>query len=227
MTNVLQSFVYVENCSLAHLEYERRLIGLQSARKRDDAEKPSANLLDIGGDAFTVCDAGPPITYGDVYTLLQTLTAGESTFMTISPTAMLLLAHLVESYYLIHYRFTHSSISYLRSAGRLLPSVKGVILGLQPSAFPFTLSHLVFSDARARLSPSSGGLGYSGPYTTAKGLCKLVEEYEKGGRRAEERSLTLGLGMDAVQSAVITNGIGDKMVELGEKIAEEAVTLAN
>ncbi|EIN08886.1 NAD(P)-binding protein [Punctularia strigosozonata HHB-11173 SS5] len=228
MGNVLHSFVYVENCSLAHLNYERCLIEIEKASQRGSGnDEHKSDVTDIGGDAFTICDSGPAVTYGDVYTLLQTLTAGTTTFTTVSPTAMLLLAHLVEFYYLLRHRLIKSTSAVSRLAGRCLPSVKGDILGLQPSAFPFTLSHLIFSDSRARLPLSSGGLGYRGPYTTSKGLCKLVEEYERSGRRAEERSLTLGLGMDVAPRATLAADLGGKVKRIGQSLAEEAVGLAN
>ncbi|KAI9444293.1 hypothetical protein H4582DRAFT_1920651 [Lactarius indigo] len=65
---VLQNFIYVENASLAHFCYERRLI--ETARG-----SPNSNL---GGQTFCIVDDGPPTTYGDVYTVLATLTDGRT-----------------------------------------------------------------------------------------------------------------------------------------------------
>ncbi|THH15245.1 hypothetical protein EW146_g5202 [Bondarzewia mesenterica] len=83
--NILQNFVYVENGSLAHLCYERRLIDIVQG----------ASNPDIGGQAFCITDAGPPVTYGDVYTTLNTLTDGLTVFPELSATGMLLLSHLL------------------------------------------------------------------------------------------------------------------------------------
>ncbi len=60
----LQNFIYVENASLAHFCYERHLI-----KKVRGSPNP-----DIGGQAFSIVDAGLPLTCGDVYTILITLT---------------------------------------------------------------------------------------------------------------------------------------------------------
>jgi nucleoside-diphosphate-sugar epimerase len=97
--NILQSFVYVENCSLAHLCYERRLI--------DIAERGSHP--DISGQAFIVTDPGPPAMYGDVYLALETL--GNAQFPLFSPTSMLLLAHIFEAYNLTRFFLISSKLS--------------------------------------------------------------------------------------------------------------------
>jgi len=73
----LQNFIYVENASLAHFCYERRLI-----EKAQGSPNP-----DIGGQAFGIVDAGPPLTCGDVYTVLTTLTDGRTVFPRLSATA--------------------------------------------------------------------------------------------------------------------------------------------
>ncbi|PPQ68455.1 hypothetical protein CVT26_006042, partial [Gymnopilus dilepis] len=182
---VVQSFSYVENCAVAHLCYEARLIELQEGNKDRNP--------DIGGQAFCVADPGPPRTYGDAYTVLETLSEGECTFPTLSPTLMLLFAHGVEKYYLAQHWLSSRAPSWL-PLGRLLPEVKGEIVNLQPALFYLTSVHLIFDDSRARLPKEKGGLGYGGTWTTLEGLHKTVEEYKSGMHRVDTRSAGIGLG---------------------------------
>lgn len=192
ISSVMQSFTYVENCAVAHLNYEQRLIELAS---RNSSKK----CPDIGGQAFTIADPGPTPTYGDVYDALTTLTDGECHFPNMSPTAMLLLAHLVELYYLSRY--------FLPAwAAWLLPPINGDLINLQPSLFALTSVHLLFDDARARLGPEEGGLGYRGAWTTLEGVVKTFKEHKSGVGGSEERSgdagVSFGFGMARAQRGV-------------------------
>jgi len=179
ISNVVQSFSYVENCAAAHLCYEARLVELQTGSKNPD----------IGGQAFCVADPGPTPTYGDAYTSLETLTDGECTFPYLSPTAMLLIAHVFEAYYCAH--------SALLSAGwglaKYLPALAGDLVNLQPSIFYLTTVHLIFDDSRARLPPQKGGLGYTGAWTTFEGLNKTYEEFKQSGKKKDTRGAGIGL----------------------------------
>jgi hypothetical protein len=78
----VQNFIYVENCTLAHLLYEQRLIELSEGGKNPD----------IGGQAFVVRDPGPPSTYGDLYASLVTLMDEKISIISVSPTLMLFIA---------------------------------------------------------------------------------------------------------------------------------------
>ncbi|KAF8499459.1 NAD(P)-binding protein [Gautieria morchelliformis] len=167
--NIIQSFIYVENCSLAHLLYEQRLLEMGA--------NTSSGTPDIGGQAFNVSDPNPPIAFGDIYTALTTLTINTK-FQDLPPVLMLMFAHVIEAYYLL--RFSHPFISWI------FPQLKGEILLLQPSLFSLSQIHLIFDDSRARKSPKEGGLGYKAPFTSLDGLCKLVIEWEKEGKREEE-----------------------------------------
>jgi len=163
--DIVSSFVYVENCSLAHLLYEQRLIeATQGMSGRD-----------IGGQAFCVSDSGPPPTYGDVYNAINILTGGEAVFSYISATVMLALAHLFEWYHLTRHFLLHSP---LKQLSRCLPPLSSAIVTLQPSTFALATTHLIFDDSRARLSPEKGGLGYTA-CTTMEGVCKMVLEHKK------------------------------------------------
>lgn len=159
--DLISSHCYVENCALAHLLYEQRLIALSKAG-------PDSSLPDISGEAFNVCDPGPTPTNGDVFTTLTTLTSGQCHFPKLPPTPMFLLANLIEIYYTLpSFFFTHLK----------LPRLSGTLVNLQPSLFSLTQVHLIFDDSRARLSPEEGGLGYVGGWTTLEALHKTVAEH--------------------------------------------------
>lgn len=200
--NIVSNFSYVENCALAHLCYEQRLIELEMGSSNPD----------IGGQAFNIADPGPPPTYGDVYTTLETLTDGETFFPTLSPTGMLLVAHLIEFYYL----FRHFVISAFPLLAKIIPAINGDLVNLQPSLWNLVNVHLIFDDSRARLPPEKGGLGYKGAWTTLEALHKTVEEHKKGLIRSEERSkvagISFGFGLVKAQRAV---------AKVGEKVEEE------
>ncbi|KAJ7151196.1 NAD-P-binding protein [Mycena filopes] len=156
---IVQSCVYVENASLAHLLYEQRLIELSTGTGTGNP--------DIGGQAFAVTNPGPPPTYGDLYTMLSTLTDGETTFPVLSPTTLLLVAHLMEWYQRC-----------ARAWAWLLPPLGAQLINLQPALFNLVCVHLVLDDARARLAPEKGGLGYKGAFTTFEATYKTVEVHK-------------------------------------------------
>lgn len=193
ISNIIQNFIYVENCALAHLLYEARLINPDEKH-------------DLGGDAFNICDPGPPRTYGDAYVALNTLTDGETHFPELSPTGMLIFAYLVEGYYLLR----HFWLSWL------LPPVNGDLVNLQPSLFSLTQVHVVIDDSRARLPVEKGGLGYRGGWNTMAGLWKTAFEHKKGFIQSHQRSdtagVSFGFGFVKAQRGV---------AKIGEKIEEE------
>jgi nucleoside-diphosphate-sugar epimerase len=187
--DILQNFIYVENASLAHFCYEQRLI----EKARGSSPNP-----DVGGQAFGIVDAGPPLTYGDVYTVLTTLTDGQTVFPRLSATAMLLLSHIFEGLHLLRVLPALSSSTFLRRLSQFVPALSADLINLQPSLFSLTVVHLIWDDSRARKSPEKGGLGYEPQWTTLTALCKLVEEHKKVNGRFEARSkgggISSGLG---------------------------------
>ena len=199
--DILQNFVYVENATLAHFCYEQRLI--ESTRHHGGGRSPNP---DIGGQTFSIVDAGPPVTYGDVYTVLSTLTDGRTVFPRLSVTAMFTLAHVLEWLHLSRFVAASSSSPFLRRVGQLIPALNGDLVNLQPSIFFLTMVHLIWDDSRARMSPEKGGLGYEPQWTTLAALCKLVAEHKKANGRFEERSMgggiSFGFGFASVSRAV-------------------------
>lgn len=188
--NILQNFIYVENASLAHFCYEQRLI---------DNARGSPNP-DLGGQAFGVADAGPPVTYGDLYTVLTTLTDGQTVFPRLSATAMLLLSHILERLHLLRFLPALSSSPFLRRLSQFVPALSPDLINLQPALFSLTTVHLIWDDSRARKSPEEGGLGYEPRWTTLSGLCKLVDEHKKANGRSEARSMGGGISFGLGQT---------------------------
>ncbi|KAH9477846.1 3beta-hydroxysteroid-dehydrogenase/decarboxylase isoform 1 [Psilocybe cubensis] len=170
---IFSSFSYVENCAVAHLCYEARLIELQNGGRNPD----------IGGQAFCIADPGPIPTYGDAYTTLEVLSDGECTFPVLSASAMLAVAHIIEAYVRLQYALASSGWM----LGKLLPVITGPIVNLQPSVFYLTAVHLIFDDSRARLPPEKGGLGYTGTWTTIEGLHKTAREHKETALREGPR----------------------------------------
>ena len=170
--NILQSFVYIENCALAHLCYEQRLIELARGSSNPD----------IGGQTFTITDAGPPPTFGDVYTALNTLDE-ETVFPIVSPTLMLGISHIIEAFHVAKSLLSTSDSSVGRAIASMIPTISGDLVNLQPPSFMVMLVHLIYDDSRARLPPTKGGLGYYGPHTTLEGICKTVDEYSKSDKK--------------------------------------------
>ncbi|OJA13673.1 hypothetical protein AZE42_08977 [Rhizopogon vesiculosus] len=180
--NVMQSFVYVENCALAHLCYEARL--LETARGGPNP--------DLGGQAFTITDPGPPVTFNDVYVALTTLDP-ETTFTHMSPTVMLFISQIIEVLCLSRAFLSMSSSPVRRALAHFVPNLGGDVINLQPPLFALASVHLIFDDSRARLPPEKGGLGYNGPFTTLEGICRTAEEHFKADGNGEERSYTGGV----------------------------------
>ena len=172
-STMLQSWMYVENCTLAHLCYEQRLLETLQGGTNPD----------IGGQGFCVTDPGAPVTYGDMHMTLTTLTNGRCRFPTISPTLILFVSHIVEFYYLTRLFL----LSYAPFIGSWLPA-KGDVMNMQPSMFALTGIHAICDDSRARLPPHEGGLGYRGSWTTLEGLHTTVQEYKKSSKSTKEAS---------------------------------------
>ncbi|KAJ7432890.1 hypothetical protein B0H11DRAFT_2123521, partial [Mycena galericulata] len=200
--SVVQNFVYVENAAVAHLLYEQRLLELSEG---------GCTNPDIGGQAFVIADPGPPPTYGDVYTTLSTLMDGETIFPFLSPTLMLFVSHMIEWYYLTRLSLLRAGYAFAHQ----LPALSGDIVNLQPSLFNLVNVHLIFDDARARLPPAKGGLGYKGAWTTLEALHKTVAQHKLGAMRSVQRSdvagISFGFGLVRAQKGV--GAVGDRVSE--------------
>ncbi|CAA7267670.1 unnamed protein product [Cyclocybe aegerita] len=165
---MIQSAVYVENVSYAHLLYEARLLEALVA-------PPNAPVQTLGGETYLITDSGNPVAYDDVYLALSTLTNDRVTFPPIPASPILVVAHLIEMYYLLQSRLPS-----------VLPPIKGDAVKVQPPLFNLTMIHLKIDDSRARLSCSEGGLGYQGPWSTLDGVCQVVSNHLEGEKGAKQ-----------------------------------------
>src|ERR1700761_8608771 len=116
--NVIQTPIYVENASIAHLSFEHALIAGR----------------DVGGKAYFVTDPHPAVEFRELYDALTLLTEGRTSFSHLPPVLMLIFAYLVELYTLIPLPLPP-----------IKPSAD--ILNLQPPIFSITSLHLIIDDS--------------------------------------------------------------------------------
>jgi nucleoside-diphosphate-sugar epimerase len=157
--HILSSFIYVENCSIAHLAFERTLL--------NSPQSPA------GGQSYCICDHGDPPTYGEAYRALSIFSVPDAVkFHSLSPTLMLLISYIVQALYLAR-QFIPYPFKYI------FPSLEaGNIKFLQPAMFDLTLVHLIFDDSRARKE-----LGYRSAWDTRGGIWETARgrvEKKKG-----------------------------------------------
>lgn len=209
--NIVHHFISVENCSLAHLCYEQRLVELVGGTRNPD----------IGGRSFIVTDAGPPIAYSDCYRVAEVLTEEKVKFQVLSSSLMLLFAHVVQAYYLTTHLLPQSTNLFLRTVGNFLPKLPSLFVALQPSLWNLTNVHLIFDSSNARARPEAGGLGYKPLWTSLEGLCQLVLDYQSG--RVADHSRTGG------QGSIATSGVPHAQagVKMGLDKAGSVVTHSN
>ncbi|KAF9774769.1 hypothetical protein IL306_007199 [Fusarium sp. DS 682] len=184
--HTVQNFVHGANVAVAHLYHEAAL----AKEHCPQAGKP-----------FVVTDVGPPITFGDVYTAVETLSVHPFRNVLVPPMVILLMSHMVEWCILLPYRFP-----FLKG---VLPEVKGDMRTVQPGLITIC-THLVASDAEARKPVSEGGLGYKGLLTSLQGVVSVIldwnREHPDEKTRAEKKvyqgSLRLAEMLEDVGSSV-------------------------
>ncbi|KAI1759157.1 NAD(P)-binding protein [Hypoxylon sp. FL1150] len=156
--HIVQSFVHGANVAIAHLHHEAVLA------------LPWSKCSQHGGRPFVVTDPNPAITYTDLYTVIETLSVHPFRAIKVAPVIILLLAHAVEIYSELPYKYP-----FLR---RFLPDLKGDIRHLKPGIFSIC-THLVASNEEVSRSVPHGGLGYTGVLTTLEGMVLEVLEWNK------------------------------------------------
>lgn len=146
-------------------------------------------------------DPNPAISFGDIYTLLETLSKTPVSFPTIPPMPLFLLAHLIEFYSIIQFKYLPW----------LLPKIQGDLDQIQPSLFSISGAFCVADDTRAKQAPELGGLGYNPPLTTLEGMCKQLVDWNSKAGIADtvEKSCPV---------AVTENGVDVNLVSPGMKI---------
>jgi len=147
--NCVVNFVNAQNVSIGHLAYENALL--------KDAE--------LGGRAYCVTDPSSPITYGELYKTLITLThpLTPMAFPRVSHILMLFLAYIVEAYVLLRRRYLPA-----------LPPLDGDMLFLQPATFQMCTLHVVYTDTKAQEE-----IGYKGAIGTLDGFAAAIADWNK------------------------------------------------
>ncbi|KAF2088860.1 3-beta hydroxysteroid dehydrogenase/isomerase family protein [Saccharata proteae CBS 121410] len=158
--HIAQTFVYVENASLAHLLFEKCILDCAAGKP----EQP-----DIGGRCFFVTDPNRAITFGDLYNLLTELAESPIKFVYVPSALVLALSYPVEAYSLLQQRYLSS----------ILPPVTGDLAILQPALFGISSVHVITDDSEAKKPPREGGLGYKPPFTTLEAFCIQMDEWNR------------------------------------------------
>lgn len=173
--------------ALAHLDFEAVLASPESATS------PQA------GRPFVVTDPNPPITYSDLYFLLQTLAATPFRILPLQPVVMVLISYPIEWYSHLLNRYP-----WLR---RLLPEINGEAKHVKPGIFSIC-THLVASNEVASRPVRDGGLGYTGVVTTLEGMAQEVAEWNRehegvnGTRKCYQNSVSLADDIAKAAAAV-------------------------
>ncbi len=157
-SHIVQSFVHGINTAVAHLHFEAVLTSSGSFQ------------LPQAGRPFVVTDPNPPITYSDLYFLINTLAITPFQTIKLQPMPMILLSYIIEGYTLLLIKWP-----VLRW---FLPSVPGDIKHLRPALFSIC-THLVASNDSISRPVASGGLGYGGILTTLEGMTQEVAEWNR------------------------------------------------
>ncbi|KAL2257092.1 hypothetical protein VTK26DRAFT_678 [Humicola hyalothermophila] len=158
ISHIVQSFAHGINVALAHLDFEAILASPGSASSAQ------------AGRPFVVTDPNPPISYGDMYSLIGTLAITPFKTLPLQPIMMVLLSYPIEWYSLLLAKYPR-----LR---RVLPEPGGEVKLLKPGIFSIC-THLVASNEAASQPVSAGGLGYRGALTTLEGMTQEVLEWNR------------------------------------------------
>ncbi len=177
------------NVAIAHLDFEAILA---SPRSSSSAQ---------AGRPFVITDPNPPITFRDMYFLVQTLAVTPFRTVALPPILMVLLSYPVEWYSLALAKFPVLQ--------RFLPALTGDVKHLKPGIFSIC-THLVASNAVASRPVSEGGLGYSGVLTTLEGMAQELVDWNR-----DHTSVAVGGERKTYQTSV----------SLADEIARAAATV--
>jgi hypothetical protein len=155
IAHIIQNFVHSKNVSIAHLQLEAALL------------TPSPKCA---GRTYVITDPNPPISFGDIYTLIPLISVSPFEVQLIPAFPMLLFSYLIEAYVLLQHALPSPF-------GKLMPLLSADIAQLQPTLFSISTCHVVADDGHARKSVEEGGLGYKGVCTTLEGMCMQVREW--------------------------------------------------
>ncbi|KXX74087.1 3beta-hydroxysteroid-dehydrogenase/decarboxylase isoform 2 [Madurella mycetomatis] len=183
-SHIVHSFAHGSNVAIAHLDFEAVLASPESA------SSPQA------GRPFVITDPNPPISYRDLYFLIETLAATPFCISPLQPIVIVLLSYPVEWYTLLRVKYPILQ--------KVLPELTGEVKHLKPGIFSIC-THLVASNDVASQTTAAGGLGYRGVVTTLEGMTQEVIEWNRehkdaaGSRKAYQTSVSLA---DEIAGAV-------------------------
>ena len=189
-SHIVQSFVHGCNVAIAHLDFEAVLASPESA------------AFPQAGRPFVVTDPNQPISYSDLYFLVQTLATTAFRILPLQPIVMVLLSYPIEWY--SHLLTRHP---WLR---RFLPELSGDAKHLKPGIFSIC-THLVASNAVVSRPVRDGGLGYTGVLTTLEGMAQEVVEWNRehrgavGKRKCYQNSVSLA--DDIAKAAAVVESV--------------------
>jgi hypothetical protein len=193
------SNLYVENGSIAHLQYEAAMMEVAAS----GGTKP-----EVAGRAFLITDSVEAHRFGNFYLALNYLSKGEVVFDELPAVPFLILSYFVEMYHISYYALVDHVPILGGLVKRFVPSLEGTLLiNLQPSLFATTCVSLLYNDKPARRPIEEGGIGYNPPFSTLDGVCKFMYQTLEEGIEISERA---------------TGNIGIAQAQEGaEKIAEK------
>ena len=182
--HIVQNFVHGANVAIAHLHHEAAVL--------------SNNQASCSGRPFVVTDPNPPVSYGDTYLVVATLSHHPFRTVPVAPIVILIMSHLVEFYNLLPHRFPF--------LWKILPQIKGETRSLQPALFSIC-THLVASDKEARKGVGEGGIGYEGVLTSMEGMafeCLEWNREHEGEERGKKEYTSSNAWADQLRAAMGT-----------------------
>ena len=185
---MVQSFVHAANVAVAHLDFENIL-----------ATSPCCPAQ--AGRPFVVTDPNPPITYGDMYTALRSLSKTRLRIVRVPPAPVLVVSTVIHKYCLL--------VDDSPLLGRVLPPLKGIIKHLRSPLFDIT-RHMFATNEKISRPRLHGGLGYTGVISTMDGIIlevvewnRTVDDGDKTQRRHFRSSVDLG---NKIQDSLTADG---------------------
>ncbi|KAK4174224.1 hypothetical protein QBC36DRAFT_44908 [Triangularia setosa] len=168
---VVQSYVYSRNVSLAHLQFEHALL-------------PSPTVPACAGKPFVITDAGPPITFRDMALACETLSEAPFVYSETAPIVIHAIAHIMEFWSLLLARLpVLTKVLGWREA-------KGPISMLQPAVLNVGI-HSVVDDSKARKKVEEGGIGYTPVASTLEGFAMQIGEFNEDVRAGRIKGVGL------------------------------------
>ncbi|KAK0729117.1 dehydrogenase-like protein [Apiosordaria backusii] len=162
---VVQSYVYSRNVSLAHLQFEAALL-----------PSSSPTLPACAGRPFVITDSGPPITFRDMALACETLSEAPFLYSQTQPIVIHIIAHIMESWSLLLARFPFLTSWFGWK------ETNSPINMLQPAVLNVGI-HSVVDDSQARKKVEEGGIGYTPVATTLEGFCTQIGEFNEDVKR--------------------------------------------